>query len=139
MTRARSSRAVLGARTSRRTSASTALVAAACSLAAAGCTASYSDTTIDGVSHGEPSSSVTRSQIQVPVGAVVTAHIAPVNSDGKPMVGEVRSHDTTILEIDPAAGDKVYALLGLREGQTEVDLVADGVIVQTIHAVVTSQ
>jgi len=115
------------------------LFTAVCALAASGCTASYSRTDIDGVSHGEPASSVTSSRIQVPVGGIVTAHIAPVNSDGKPMVGEVRSRDPDLLAVESAVGDKVYALLGLKAGQTDIDLLADGLVVQTIHAEVTAQ
>jgi hypothetical protein len=89
--------------------------------------------------HNELSAEVSPRRIQVTHGGVVTAHIAPFNSDNKPMVGDVASDDRTILDVQRAYGDKNYAFLGVKPGKTIVELKADGVTVARIESEVTSQ
>ncbi|MEO6574744.1 MAG: hypothetical protein ABIP89_12945 [Polyangiaceae bacterium] len=106
---------------------------------ASGCTASYGHTDIDKVASGETGGSVTSRAISVPLGTVVTAHIAPFNTDGHPMEGSVEADDVTILQVDPTTIDKTYAFQGTKLGQTDVSLIADGIVVAIIHAEVVPQ
>ena len=109
-------------------------------LALAGCGATYNHTDVSSVSQApELPSTVTAKHIQITAGGVVTAHIAPFNSDSNPMVGDVVSEDNSVLEVTRAFGDKNYALLGKHAGKTLVELKADGAIVATIEAEVTEQ
>ncbi len=109
------------------------------SVALGGCAPSYSHTDISQVSTNELPGTVTVPRIQVTQGGIVTAHIAPFNSDEKPMVGDVVSQDRSILEVQRAYGDKNYAFLGIKPGTTHVEFRADGVTVAIIQAEVTAQ
>lgn len=104
-----------------------------------GCTASYDRTDIDQVSTDELSSGVSSAKIYVTEGSLVSAHIAPFNSDGHPMVGSVVSDDPAIIEVRVTPKDKVYAFLGVRVGKTRVRFEADGITVQTVEAEVLPQ
>jgi hypothetical protein len=106
---------------------------------AAGCTSSYSHTDISTVSTSDLPSQVTAFHVQVTQGAIVTAHIAPFNSDEKPMVGDVQSNDPSTLTVLHAYGDKNYAFLGVKPGKTTVEFLSDGVVVATIQSEVTAQ
>ena len=107
--------------------------------ALSGCVASYARTDIDSVSFSEVAVSINARGISMPVGVLAKAHIAPLNSDDNPMVGDVRSDDTTIMEVVRAPGEKNYAFLALRPGKTKVILLADGEQVGALEAVVTEQ
>jgi hypothetical protein len=117
------------------------LGASLCLSVLAGCTASYSHTDISTVSPSDPplTSQVTAFSVQVSEGGVVTAHIAPFNSDEKPMVGDVQSDNPSVLKVFRAYGDKNYAFVGLKQGQAHVLFLADGVTVATINAEVSAQ
>ena len=104
-----------------------------------GCRSSYSHTDISTVSSNDLPSQVTALHIQVTQGSIVTAHIAPFNSDEKPMIGDVQSNDPTTLTVLHAYGDKNYAFLGLKPGRTTVEFLSDGVVVATIQSEVTAQ
>jgi hypothetical protein len=106
---------------------------------ASGCTASYGHTDIDQVASGETGGVVSSRLISIPVGTVVTAHIAPFNPDGHPMEGAVEVDDPTMLEVDPTSKDKKYAFLGTKLGTTNVSLTADGLVVAVIRAEVVPQ
>jgi hypothetical protein len=108
-------------------------------LAAAGCTAGYSHTDITQSGASELPASVSVTGVKVTHGDVMTAHIAPFNSDEKPMVGDVASDDQTIMNVVRAYGDKNYAFLGVKPGKTVVELKADGVTVARIDAEVLPQ
>lgn len=116
------------------------LVVALCVLGTNGCVATYARTEIGAVSgSNELPSTVTGRHISLTVGAVVTAHIGPFNTDGNPMVGDVASEDNSVLEVSRAYGEKNYAFLGRRAGKTHVELKADGVVVALIDAEVLEQ
>lgn len=106
---------------------------------ASGCTASYGHTDIDKVASGETGGSVTSHMISVPLGTVVTAHVAPFNTDGNPMEGSIEVDDGSILQVDPTADDKHYAFQGTKLGRTNVSLMADGLVVAIIQAEVVPQ
>lgn len=107
--------------------------------ALSGCTAGYRHTDISQVSTNDLPSAVNQVHIQVTEGSIVTAHIAPFNSDDKPMVGDVQSNDSSTLGVLKAYGDKNYAFLGVKPGKTTVLFLADGETVATIEADVTPQ
>ena len=104
-----------------------------------GCTSNYSHTDISTVSTNDLPSQVTAFHISVTQGSIVTAHIAPFNSDEKPMVGDVQSSDPSTIEVLRAYGDKNYAFLGKKAGKTTVMFLSDGITVATIQAEVTAQ
>ena len=104
-----------------------------------GCAAGYSRTEISSVSSNELSAEVTPTHITVTHGGVVTAHIAPFNSDSNPMVGDVASDDRTILDVQRAYGDKNYAFLGVKPGKTIIEFKADGVTVARVESDVVEQ
>jgi hypothetical protein len=115
------------------------LFALAAASLATGCAATYSHTDISQVSSNELQSQVNATHIQVTHGGIVTAHIAPFNSDGNPMVGDVASEDTSVIQVYRATGDNNYALLGVKPGRTHLEFKADGVTVVTIDTEVTEQ
>jgi hypothetical protein len=104
-----------------------------------GCRSSYSHTDISSVSSNDLPSQVTAFHIAVTQGSVVTAHIAPFNSDEKPMIGDVQSSDPSTLEVLHAYGDKNYAFMGVKPGNASVMFLSDGVVVATIQSEVTTQ
>ena len=117
---------------------STISVAAA---ALAGCGAEYDHTDIVGV-HAPPKpldGRVSYARINVSVGAVVTAHIVSYDDDHKELAADLRSKDTNVVEVTGVVTPGDYAFLGLRPGQTEVDVRADGHLVLILTAVVTDQ
>lgn len=117
-----------------------ALPLAALALAAlSGCTSSYSHTDISTVSSNDLPAQVSALRVAVTQGSIVTAHVAPWNSDEKPMVGDVQSTDAATLQVLHAYGDKNYAFLGVKAGKTTVTFLADGIVVATIQAEVTPQ
>jgi hypothetical protein len=104
-----------------------------------GCTAGYSHTDISQTGTSELPASVSQIGVKVTHGDVLTAHVAPFNSDEKPMVGDVVSDDQTILNVVRAYGDKNYAFLGVKPGRTVVELKADGLTVARLEAEVLAQ
>ena len=106
---------------------------------ASGCTASYGHTDIDKVASGETGGTVSSHMITIPLGTVVTAHVAPFNTDGNPMEGSVDVDDGSIIQVDPTADDKHYAFQGIKLGKTSVSLTADGLVIAVIQAEVVPQ
>jgi hypothetical protein len=107
--------------------------------ALAGCGHDYDHTDIDAVQPSALGGTVSTQAISVPEGLVVKAHIVPWNDDKDPLSLQVRSKDTTTLQVSPTVNDRVYAFIGLKTGQTEVEFVADGTVVMTVLASVTAQ
>jgi hypothetical protein len=110
----------------------------ASALACTGCAATYDRTEITDVSQGDLPSTVSLSSIRVTQGALVTAHVIPLNSDGNPLDGDVRSDNPKILDCSRATGNK-WAFLGVSKGTTTVSLLADGQVVGRVTAEVTAQ
>jgi hypothetical protein len=114
---------------------------AAAPFALAGCGADYDHTDVVAV-HKPPSPLAGRvdyARIQVSVGAVVTAHIVSYDDDHKEMDAALRSKDPSVVEVTGVVTPGDYAFLGLRAGQTEVEVRADGHLVLVLTAVVTEQ
>ena len=107
--------------------------------AAAGCVDGYERTDIDRISSSDLPGTISAHTILIPVGGVTTAHVAPFNSDNKPMVGEVVSDNPAVLEINKTSDDKVYAFLGISRGTTKVRLYADDKVVAIVDATVGAQ
>jgi hypothetical protein len=107
----------------------------------AGCGAEYDHTDILSV-HAPPkplAGQVSYARIQVSVGAVVTAHIVSFDDDHKEMEADLRSKDTGVVEVTGVVTPGDYAFLGMRAGETEVEVRADGKLVLILRAVVTEQ
>jgi hypothetical protein len=88
---------------------------------------------------GDPSARIDfHTGISVPEGSVVSANIQLVAVDGDDMTGSLESDDPNILEITQSAGNpNGYVFLGVSEGMTTVLVMANGVQVATVSAVVT--
>ena len=107
----------------------------------AGCGPEYDHTDLT-LGHAPPkplAGHVDYARIQVSVGAVVTAHIVSYDDDHKEMAAGLRSKDPTVVEVTGVVSPGDYAFLGLRPGQTEVEVRADGHLVLILTAVVTDQ
>ena len=107
----------------------------------AGCGPEYDHTDIFSV-HAPPkplAGQVDYARIQVSVGAVVTAHIVSYDDDHKEMAADLRSKDTNVVQVTGVVAPGDYAFLGMRPGQTEVEVRADGHLVLILTAVVTEQ
>ena len=107
----------------------------------AGCGADYDHTDVINV-HAPPKpldGRVDYARIHVSVGAIVTARIVSYDDDHKEMPTDMRTKDTSVVEVTGVVAPGDYAFLGLRAGQTEVEVLADGKLVLILTAVVTEQ
>jgi hypothetical protein len=106
-----------------------------------GCAAEYDHTDLNNV-HAPPKpldGRVTYARINVSVGAIVTARIVSYDDDHKEPATDMRTKDTSVVEVTGVVSPGDYAFLGLRPGQTEVEVLADGKVVLILTAVVTEQ
>jgi hypothetical protein len=107
--------------------------------ALSGCKASYDHTNISQVGSNELPASVTAQKITLAIGGVVTAHIAPFNSDNNALIGDVQSDDPSIVEVERTTGHDNYALLGIKTGTSSIHILAGGVSEATLQVEVTVQ
>lgn len=115
-----------------------ALALAASSLVA--CSPEYDRTEISSVrGNNVVGGNVDVQKLTLPEGLVLTARVVVWNDDDETMPIHLRSKDTSIVEIAGVADYKSYAFLGLKEGQTEIEVLADGKVVHRIPATVTKQ
>jgi len=117
-----------------------AIVAAALALGVTACGPEYDRTEISAV-RGQDTlgGTINNQRLDVPEGLVITAHIVAWNDDNEQMPLGVRSKDPSIVEVAGVVNDRSYAFLGLKQGRTEIELVADGTVVLTIPATVSAQ
>jgi hypothetical protein len=109
-------------------------------LVLAGCSeATYGQTLVDGVVQGELPVRIETDTIRIPVGTIAAARFRTLNTDGNPMISNLRSEDSSVLQVDRAVGDDMYAFLPVRMGRTIVTVLADGVPVRRIDAEVVDQ
>lgn len=107
-------------------------------LAVTGCGPSYDHTDFTARA-SKLGGTVDRTQIVVPEGMIVTAHIVPYNTDNKVLTATFQSKDTSTLVVQNVISDHDFAFVGLKQGITDVELRADGDLVLTITANVTPQ
>jgi hypothetical protein len=110
-------------------------------LALAACGADYDHTDLNNV-HAPPKpldGRVSYARIDVSVGAIVTARIVSYDDDHKELATDLRAKDKSVVEVTGVVSPGDYAFLGLRTGQTEVEVLADGKVVLILTAVVTEQ
>ncbi|MDB4946886.1 MAG: hypothetical protein JWP97_6420 [Labilithrix sp.] len=110
-----------------------------CALLLAACGPDYDHTEITGSRASVLGGSVDRTQITVPEGMIVTAHIVPLDDEKKAMALTVRSLDAAIVEAAPVIRNNDWAFVGNRVGVTDVQILADDRVVLTIRARVTAQ
>ncbi len=82
---------------------------------------------------------ITKSQLTVPVGMIVKAHLAPYNDDHELMTVNVQVRDPDVVEAAPVVSVADFAFIGLRPGHTEIQILADGKVVLIIPTDVTEQ
>jgi hypothetical protein len=127
------------ARLSRAGALAVVALAALLTPALAGCGPDYDHTDITSVHQSPLGGSVNYTRISVPAGMVVTAHLASYDDSHGLMSMELRSRDTSIVEVTTVISDHDYAFFGLRAGTTQVELRADNKLVLVLDAVVTDQ
>lgn len=115
-------------------------IAAALALGGTACGPEYDRTEISAVKgQNTLGGAINTQRLDVPEGLVITAHIVVWNDDNEQMSLGVRSKDPSVVEVAGVVNDRNYAFLGLKPGQTEIELVADGTVVLTIPATVATQ
>lgn len=115
-------------------------VLAMVALGVSACGPEYDRTEISAVKgDGTLGGTISTRRLDVPEGLVITAHVVVMNDDDEPMPLEIRSKDPSIVEVRPVVNPRNYAFLGLKQGTTEVQFVADGSVVLTIPATVIQQ
>lgn len=104
------------------------------------CGPEYDRTEISAVKgHHTLGGTVNTQRLDIPEGLVITAHVVVWNDDNEQMSLGVRSKDPSIVEVAGVVNARNYAFLGLRQGRTEIEFVADGAVVLTIPATVVAQ
>ena len=117
-----------------------AILFAALAFGAMACGPEYDRTEISAVKgHTTLGGGISDQRLDVPEGLVITAHIAVWNDDNEQMPLGNRSKDPSIVEVKGVVNERNYAFVGLREGTTEIELIADGDLVLTIPATVVKQ
>ncbi len=115
-------------------------VLAMVALGVSACGPEYDRTEISAVKgEGTLGGTISTRRLDVPEGLVITAHIAVMNDDDEHMALEIRAKDPSVIEVRPVVNPHNYAFVGLKQGATEVQFVADGSVVLTIPATVTAQ
>jgi hypothetical protein len=120
--------------------AATVLVLGTLAMGVAGCGPEYDRTEISDVKGQDRlGGNVSVQRIDVPEGLVITARIVVWNDDDEPMPLTIRPKRPEVVEVTPVVNDRNYAFVGLQQGNTEIELVADGTVVLTVVANVTPQ
>ncbi len=116
-----------------------AVVLASLALGVAACGPEYDRTEITMVKEAPLGGELNTQRLDVPAGLVITAHVVVWNDDNEQMPLAIRSKDPSIVEVRGVVNDRNYAFIGLKEGTTEIELLADGDLVLTIPATVAAQ
>ena len=117
-----------------------AVVLAALALGALACGPEYDRTEISAVKgHTTLGGAINTQRLDIPEGLVITAHMVVWNDDNEQMSLGVRSKNPSIIEVAGVVNERNYAFVGLKEGTTEIELIADGDLVLTIPATVKKQ
>ena len=117
-----------------------AVIVAALAFGAMACGPEYDRTEISAVKgHTTLGGAINTQRLDVPEGLVITAHIAVWNDDNEQMPLGIRSKDPSIVVVKGVVNDRNYAFVGLKEGTTQIELIADGDLVLTIPATVVKQ
>ncbi|HVJ94860.1 MAG TPA: hypothetical protein VM580_33990 [Labilithrix sp.] len=116
-----------------------AVVAGSLALGLAACGPEYDRTEITAVTPSALGGSMNAHSLEVPEGLILKAHIVVWNDDNVQMPLFVRSRDPAIVEVAGVVNERDYAFIGVRQGTTQIDFVADGSVVLSIPATVTAQ
>ncbi len=82
---------------------------------------------------------INKARLEVPLGMIVTAHIAARDDDDETMDLRIASANTSVVEVAPTVNDRTYSFLGVSLGSTEVTIKADGQTVLILRAIVEDQ
>ena len=115
------------------------LMPAAIALTAAGCKTEYDRTEISNVKSGLPGGNMNYARIDVPVGGIVTSHIVSYDDSHDTMAVELHSKDEGIVQVANVVSEHDYAFVGMKPGETEVEMRANGHLVLILRARVTPQ
>jgi hypothetical protein len=115
------------------------LLLATLAIGVAACGPEYERTEITGVKQTDLGGNITIEQINVPEGLIIKAHIVVWNDDNVQMPLAVRAVDPSIIEVAGVVNDRDYAFVGLKQGHTQIQFVAEDTVVLTVEADVTAQ
>lgn len=115
------------------------VMTAAVALTVGGCKAEYDRTEITNVKSRLAGGSMNEARIEVPVGGIVTSHIVSYDDSHHTMSVELHSKDEGIVQVANVVSEHDYAFVGMKPGDTEVELRADGHLVLILRARVTAQ
>ena len=107
-------------------------------LAVCGCSSDFDHVTIDNVK-SPLSGSMNLARIEVPVGTIVTAHIVAYNENHDTMSVDLHTKDSSLLDVANVVSEHDYAFLGVKAGETEIEMRADGKLVLVFRAAVVNQ
>lgn len=108
------------------------------SIALAACGAEYDRTEISAV-RATLDGEINVQRILVNEGLVTTARVVAWNDDNEKLPLDIRSKRPDIVEVSGVVNEEVFSFLGLQQGQTEIEFVADGRPVLTVLATVLPQ
>ena len=117
-----------------------ALACLACLACTVGCTDGYSHMNVASIAVGaDLKGNFSMEQVTMPVGGVVVFHSTPYNSGNNAMLSSAVSEDPSTVKVIHAEGIDNYAVLGVRQGNTRLHLLADGLSEQTMLVSVLAQ
>jgi hypothetical protein len=82
---------------------------------------------------------ISRSEIKIPEGMLMKAHITVYDDDDKPMPLTIRSRNPRVLEVSTIVNPDDYAFIGKEVGSAAIELVANETLILTIEATVSRQ
>jgi hypothetical protein len=103
------------------------------------CGPDYDRTDISGTVPDELGGGISIQQLDVHEGMILKSHIVSWNDDNEQMPLVIRSLDPSIIEVAGVINDHDFAFVGRKAGHTQVQVVADDVVVLTIEANVIAQ
>lgn len=114
-----------------------ALTAAVFALTA--CGPSFDRVDITGVVPSDLGGHIDTASLTVPEGLALKATIAALDDDNDFMSLDVRSDDSTIVDVEPVVTPRAFTFVGRKAGHTNIVFRADGHVVLTVGADVTPQ
>lgn len=104
-----------------------------------GCGADFDHTDLSNVRPGPLGGNVNYSRVDVVEGALIVAHIANIDDDKDEMKTEFRIQKPQIVDVQGVVSDGDYAFFGLQQGESDVEIRANGKLVLILKVYVSKQ
>lgn len=115
------------------------LFLAAAAMASVACGPSYDRTDIVGRVGTEEGNEISNTHVTVVEGTILKAHIESFNSDNEKMNNLLESGDPNVMEVDYVISDHDFTFQGVKPGDTQITIKANGETVLIIQAHVVQQ